>query len=374
MSKRDYYEVLGVAKNAGEDEIKKAYRKAAIKYHPDKNPGDAQAEESFKEAAEAYEVLSNADKRARYDRFGHQGVNMGGGPGGGGGFSMEDIFSQFGDIFNDGSPFEGFFGGRGGGSRQHRGSNLRIRVKVTLEDVANGVEKKLKVTRAVPADGVTYKSCPTCNGTGQINKVTQTFLGQMRMASTCPHCEGSGKVVDRKPPGVDPDGLQRKEEIINIRIPPGVAEGMQINMSGKGNCGRNGGPAGDLLVVVEEEPHEHFRRDGHNILYDLDVSFADAALGAQIDVPALDGKVRIKLDAGTQPGKLLRLKGKGLPVLQSNGKGDLIILVNVHVPTKLSREERDMLEKLRDSSNFKPEETTGRRQGFFERMREFFAE
>ncbi|MFM8492396.1 MAG: molecular chaperone DnaJ [Bacteroidota bacterium] len=375
MSKRDYYEVLGVAKNAGDDEIKKAYRKAAIKYHPDKNPGDAQAEESFKEAAEAYEVLSNADKRARYDRFGHQGMNMGGGPGGGGGFSMEDIFSQFGDIFNDGSPFEGFFGGqRGGGARQNRGSNLRIRVKVTLEDVANGVEKKLKVTRAVPADGVTYKSCPTCNGSGQINKVTQTFLGQMRMASTCPHCEGSGKVVDRKPPGVDPDGLQRKEEIINIRIPPGVAEGMQINMSGKGNCGRNGGPAGDLLVVVEEEAHEHFRRDGHNILYDLDVSFADAALGAQIDVPALEGKVRIKLDAGTQPGKLLRLKGKGLPILQSHGKGDLIILVNVHVPTKLSREEREILEKLRDSSNFKPEETTGRKQGFFERMREFFTE
>jgi molecular chaperone DnaJ len=375
MGKRDYYEVLGVAKNAGDDEIKKAYRKAAIKYHPDKNPGDAQAEESFKEAAEAYEVLSNADKRSRYDRFGHQGVNMGGGPGGGGGFSMEDIFSQFGDIFNDGSPFEGFFGGqRGGSARQHRGSNLRIRVKVTLEDVANGVEKKLKVTRAVPADGVTYKTCPTCNGSGQINKVTQTFLGQMRMASTCPHCEGSGKVVDRKPPGVDPDGLQRKEEIINIHIPPGVAEGMQINMSGKGNCGRNAGPAGDLLVVVEEEAHEHFRRDGHNILYDLDVSFADAALGAQIDVPALDGKVRIKLDAGTQPGKLLRLKGKGLPILQSHGKGDLIILVNVHVPTKLSREEREMLEKLRESSNFKPEETAGKRQSFFERMREYFTE
>lgn len=377
MSKRDYYEVLGVARNASDDEIKKAYRKAAIKYHPDKNPGDAAAEEKFKEAAEAYEVLSNADKRARYDRFGHQGVNNG--PGGGGGFSMDDIFSQFGDIFGDGSPFESFFGGgRGGGggarARANRGTNLRIRVKLTLEEIANGVEKKIKVTKAVAAEGVTYKTCPTCNGAGQVSRITNTILGQMRTTSTCPHCEGSGQIVDRRPAGVDPDGLTRKEEVISINIPAGVAEGMQLTVSGKGNAGRNGGPAGDLIVLVEEEEHPHFRRDGNNIMHDLDISIADAALGAQIDVPTLDGKARIKLDPGTQPGKLLRLKGKGLPSVNSYGRGDLIIYVNVYVPTRLSREEREQMEAFRQSPNFQPGADNAKKSSFYDRMRDFFSE
>lgn len=376
MAKRDYYEVLGLSRNAAEDEIKKAYRKAAIKFHPDKNPGDATAEDKFKEAAEAYEVLSNADKRARYDRFGHQGVNGPGG-GGGGGFSMDDIFSQFGDIFNEGSPFESFFGGGGRGGRQaraNRGTNLRIRVKLTLEEIANGVEKKIKVTKAVAAEGVTYKTCATCGGAGQVSRITNTILGQMRTSSTCPHCEGSGQVVDRRPAGVDPDGLTRKEEVISINIPAGVAEGMQLTVSGKGNAGRNGGPAGDLIVLVEEEDHAHFKRDGNNILYDLDISFVDAALGAQIDVPTLDGKARIKLDPGTQPGKLLRLKGKGLPSVNSYGRGDLIIYVNMYVPTRLNKEEKETLESLREAANFQPGADNAKKSSFFDRMKDFFNE
>lgn len=373
MAKRDYYEVLGVGRQAGEDEIKKAYRKAALQFHPDKNPGDAQAEEKFKEAAEAYEILSNADKRARYDRFGHQGVDQGMG-GGGGGFSMEDIFSQFGDVFSDGSPFEGFFGGGGrGGRRANRGANLRIRVKLTLEEIAKGVEKKVKVTKAVPAEGVTYKACATCNGSGQIQRVTNTILGQMRTASTCPHCEGSGQMVDRRPPGVDPDGLQRKEEVISVQIPAGVVEGMQLSVSGKGNAGRNGGQPGDLIVLVEEEAHQHFKRDGNHILYDLPVSVVQAALGDQIEVPTLDGRARIRLEPGTQPGKLLRLKGKGLPAVNAYGRGDLIIFVNVFVPTKLSKDEKETLEKLAASENFKPTNADNSgKSSFFDRMRDFF--
>jgi molecular chaperone DnaJ len=374
MAKRDYYEVLGVGRQAGEDEIKKAYRKAALQFHPDKNPGDAKAEEKFKEAAEAYEVLSNSDKRARYDRFGHQGVDPSMG-GGGGGFTMEDIFSQFGDVFSEGSPFESFFGGggRGGGRRTNRGANLRIRVKLTLEEIAKGVEKRVKVTKAVPAEGVTYKACATCNGSGQIQRVTNTILGQMRTASTCPHCEGSGQMVDRRPPGVDPDGLQRREEVISVQIPAGVAEGMQLNVTGKGNAGRSGGPPGDLMVVIEEEAHPHFKRDGNHVLYDLPVSLVQAALGDQIEVPTLDGKARIKLEPGTQPGKLLRLKGKGLPAVNAYGRGDLIIFVNVFVPTSLSKDEKETLERLGRSENFKPSAEDGpQRTSFFDRMRDFF--
>jgi len=374
MAKRDYYEVLGVGRQAGEDEIKKAYRKAALQFHPDKNPGDAKAEEKFKEAAEAYEILSNSDKRARYDRFGHQGVDPSMG-GGGGGFSMEDIFSQFGDVFSEGSPFESFFGGggRGGGRRTNRGANLRIRVKLTLEEIAKGVEKRVKVTKAVPAEGVTYKACATCNGSGQIQRVTNTILGQMRTASTCPHCEGSGQMVDRRPPGVDPDGLQRREEVISVQIPAGVAEGMQLNVTGKGNAGRSGGHPGDLMVVIEEEAHPHFKRDGNHVLYDLPVSLVQAALGDQIEVPTLDGKARIKLEPGTQPGKLLRLKGKGLPAVNAYGRGDLIIFVNVFVPTNLSKDEKETLERLGRSENFKPSAEDGpQRTSFFDRMRDFF--
>lgn len=374
MAKRDYYEVLGVDRQAGEDEIKKAYRKAAIKFHPDKNPGDTSAEEKFKEAAEAYEVLSDKDKRARYDRFGHQGVG-GGQYGGGGGPSMEDIFSQFGDIFGEGSPFDSFFGG-GRSSRSRsggiRGTNLRIRVKLTLEEIANGVEKKIKVNKAVAAEGVTFKSCNSCGGQGQVHRITNTILGQMRTTQTCPTCEGSGQVIDKRPAGVDADGLTRREEVITIQIPAGVAEGMQLTVSGKGNAGRNGGPAGDLIVLVEEEEHIDFKRDGNNILYDLEISFSDAALGAQIDVPTLDGKARIKLEPGTQPGKLLRLKGKGLPSVNSYGRGDLIIYVNVYVPSRLSREEKEMLEKLREAPNFKPGADQGKKSSFVDRMRDFF--
>lgn len=374
MAKRDYYEVLGVDRNATDDELKKAYRKAAIKYHPDKNPGDHTAEEKFKEAAEAYEVLSDREKRGRYDRFGHQGV--GGGGFGGGGHSMEDIFSQFGDIFGEGSPFDSFFGGgRGGGggrARAPRGTNLRIRVKLTLEEIANGVEKKIKVTKAVPADGVTFKTCSSCNGMGQVHRVTNTILGQMRTTQTCPTCEGTGQIIDKRPAGVDADGLVRKEEVITIQIPAGVAEGMQLTVSGKGNSGRNGGPAGDLIVLVEEEEHEFFKRDGNNILFDLDINFSDAALGAQVDVPTLDGKARIKLEPGTQPGKLLRLKGKGLPSVNSYGRGDLIIYVNVYVPHRLSREERETLERLREAPNFQPGADDAKKSSFFDRMKDFF--
>jgi molecular chaperone DnaJ len=374
MAKRDYYEILGVDRNATDDELKKAYRKAAIKYHPDKNPGDHTAEEKFKEAAEAYEVLSDREKRSRYDRFGHQGV--GGGGFGGGGHSMEDIFSQFGDIFGEGSPFDSFFGGgRGGGggrARAPRGTNLRIRVKLTLEEIANGVEKKIKVTKAVPADGVTFKTCTSCNGMGQVHRVTNTILGQMRTTQTCPTCEGTGQIIDKRPAGVDADGLARKEEVITIQIPAGVAEGMQLTVSGKGNSGRNGGPAGDLIVLVEEEEHEYFKRDGNNILFDLEINFSDAALGAQVDVPTLDGKARIKLDPGTQPGKLLRLKGKGLPSVNSYGRGDLIIYVNVFVPHRLSREERETLERLREAPNFQPGADDAKKSSFFDRMKDFF--
>jgi molecular chaperone DnaJ len=288
---------------------------------------------------------------------------------------MEDIFSQFGDVFSEGSPFESFFGGggRGGGRRTNRGANLRIRVKLTLEEIAKGVEKRVKVTKAVPAEGVTYKACATCNGSGQIQRVTNTILGQMRTASTCPHCEGSGQMVDRRPPGVDPDGLQRREEVISVQIPAGVAEGMQLNVTGKGNAGRSGGPPGDLMVVIEEEAHPHFKRDGNHVLYDLPVSLVQAALGDQIEVPTLDGKARIKLEPGTQPGKLLRLKGKGLPAVNAYGRGDLIIFVNVFVPTSLSKDEKETLERLGRSENFKPSAEDGpQRTSFFDRMRDFF--
>ncbi len=373
MSKRDYYEVLGVDKNAEAGEIKKAYRKIAIKFHPDKNPGDSGAEEKFKEAAEAYEVLSDNEKRQRYDRFGHQGVNGGFG-GGGGGMNMEDIFSQFGDIFGgSGSPFESFFGGgRGGSSRRGRkGSNLRIKLKLTMEEVANGVEKKIKVNRLISADGVTYKTCTTCQGTGQVRKVVNTMLGQMVSTSTCPTCQGTGKIVDQRPPGVDSSGLQSKEEVIPIKIPAGVSEGMQLSMQGKGNEAPGGGIPGDLLILIEEKEHEWLTREGNNVMYELYISFIDAAMGASVEVPTIDGKVKIKIDAGTQSGKMLRLRGKGIKELDGYGKGDQLIHVNVWTPQQLSRDEKQKLESLRKSENFKPDPGKSEK-GFFEKMREFF--
>lgn len=369
MAKRDYYEVLGISKSASADEIKKAYRKLAIQYHPDKNPDNPEAEEKFKEAAEAYEVLSNPEKKQRYDQFGHQGL---GGNGGfsGGGMNMEDIFSQFGDIFGGGGGFSSFFGGGGGGRRTKKGTNLRVKLKLNLQEIANGVEKKIKVKRHVIAPGVTFKSCSTCQGSGQIKKVVNTMLGQMVSASTCGVCGGSGQIVDKKPAEADSRGLIIKEEVISINIPGGVAEGMQLSMSGKGNE-IPGGIPGDLLIVIEEVEDNTLQRDGNNVIYDLYISFLDAALGASVEVPTIDGKVKIKIDPGTQSGKMLRLKGKGIKDINGYTKGDQLIMVNVWTPTQLSKEERQTLEALRDSENFKPD--PGRQdKSFFDKMKEFF--
>ncbi|MEN2281939.1 molecular chaperone DnaJ [Algoriphagus sp. SE2] len=370
MAKRDYYEVLGISKSASSEEIKKAYRKMAIKYHPDKNPNNPEAEEKFKEAAEAYEVLSNPDKRQRYDQFGHQGVSGNGGFGGGG-MNMDDIFSQFGDIFGGGG-FGSFFGGAGGGGgrRTRKGTNLRVKLKLSLAEVANGVEKKIKVKRHVVAGGVTFKNCSTCQGSGQIKKVVNTMLGQMVSASTCSVCGGSGQIVDKKPAEADARGLIIKEEVISINIPGGVAEGMQLSMSGKGNE-IPGGIAGDLLIVIEEIEDKILQRDGNNVIYDLFISFVDAALGSSIEVPTIDGKVKIKIDPGTQSGKMLRLKGKGIKDINGYSKGDQLIMVNVWTPTQLSREERESLENLRESSNFKPDPGKSDKS-FFDKMKEFF--
>lgn len=372
MAKRDYYEILGVSKSASNDEIKKAYRKIAIKYHPDKNPDNPEAEEKFKEAAEAYEVLSDTTKRQNYDRFGHEGVRGAGGFSGGG-MSMDDIFSQFGDIFGGHNPFESFFGGGGSTRRSsgRRGSNLRIKIKLTLEEIAHGTEKKIKVNRLVVADGVTYKDCSTCNGTGQIRKVVNTMLGQMVSASTCHTCNGSGKILDKRPPGVDNSGLMQKEEVIEIKIPGGVEDGMQLSMSGKGNYGPNGGPPGDLLILIEEKPDEVLKREGNNVIFDLHLNFVDAVLGTTTEVPTIDGKVKIKIEPGTQSGRILRLRGKGIKDLNGYGAGDQLIHVNIWTPQQVSREEQITLEKLRMSPNFTPKPDKNERS-FFDRMKEFF--
>ncbi len=372
MAKRDYYDVLGVSKSASKDEIKKAYRKMAIKYHPDKNPDDKESEEKFKEAAEAYEVLSNDEKRQRYDQFGHQGV---GGAGGfsGGGMNMEDIFSQFGDIFggSGGSPFDSFFGGgRSGGRRTRKGTNLRIKLKLTLREIAEGVEKKIKVNRLVVDPNTSFKNCSSCNGTGQVRKVMNTMLGQMVSTTTCPTCGGAGQMVDKRGTGTDSMGMSRKEEIISIKIPQGVAEGMQLSMSGKGNEVPGGVP-GDLLIVVEEATDEQLKRDGNNIIYELFISFIDAALGTTVEVPTISGKAKIKIESGTQSGKILRLRGKGIRDVDGYGIGDQLIHVNVWTPKTLTNEETSLLEGLRGSENFEPNPSKNEK-GFFENMREFF--
>ena len=374
MSKRDYYEVLGVSTSASEAEIKKAYRKMAIKYHPDKNPDDASAEDKFKEAAEAYEVLSSAEKKQRYDQFGHQGVGGAAGGGfGGGGMNMDDIFSQFGDIFGGGGGggFGGFAGGGGRRQRVRKGSNLRVRVKMSLEDIANGVEKKIKVTKLVNAEGVTTKTCSQCNGSGQVTRIANTILGQMQTSSPCNTCGGDGKMIDQKPEGANADGLIKKEEVITIDIPGGVEDGMQLSVTGKGNAGPKDGISGDLIVLIEEIPHEKIKRDGTNLLYDLYLNFVDAAIGSDMEIPTIDGKVKIKIEAGTQSGKVLRLKGKGIPNIQGYGKGDFLIYVNVWTPQKLSKDEKATLEKLKGSENFKPNPTSSDK-GFFDRMKDYF--
>ncbi|MDA9554734.1 molecular chaperone DnaJ [Pelobium sp.] len=387
MSKRDYYDILGVSKSASADEIKKAYRKLAIKYHPDKNPDDKAAEDKFKEAAEAYEVLSNPEKKQRYDQFGHAGSQAGFGGGyGGGGMNMEDIFSQFGDIFGGGggSPFDSFFGGGGqssrGGRRVQRGTNLRIKVKLTLEEIANGVEKKIKVNKQVicnTCDGTgakdknSFSTCKTCGGSGAVRRVTNTILGQMQTTSTCPTCNGEGSTISSKCNTCHGDGVTRGEETISINIPAGVSEGMQLSMSGKGNAAPRGGVPGDLIILVEEIPHESLKREGINVIYDLHVSFIDATLGSNVEVPTIDGKARIKLDPGTQGGKILRLKGKGIPEVNSYHKGDQLIQINIWTPKILNNEERELLEKLRESPNFKPNPGKNEKS-FFDRMKEYF--
>ncbi|MFY0626414.1 MAG: molecular chaperone DnaJ [Reichenbachiella sp.] len=374
MAKRDYYEVLGVSKSASGDEIKKAYRKLAIKYHPDKNPDDKEAEEKFKEAAEAYEVLSDAKKKQRYDQFGHAGMGGASQGFGGGGMSMDDIFSQFGDIFGGGggSPFDSFFGGGGGrGSRRKKGTNLRIKLKLTLDDIAHGVEKKIKVNRLVVAEGVTFRTCPQCQGSGQVQKVVNTMLGQMVSASTCPACIGAGQTIDKKPSGVDSSGLTYKDEVISVKIPAGVTEGMQLSMSSKGNEAPGGGAPGDLLIVIEEIDDDVLKREGNNVVFDLYLNFVDAVLGTSIEVPTIDGKVKIKIDQGTQSGKILRLRGKGIKDINGYGTGDQLIHVNVWTPKTLTKEEKSTLEGLRDSENFAPSPAKGEK-GFFERMKEFF--
>ncbi|MBL0097011.1 MAG: molecular chaperone DnaJ [Bacteroidetes bacterium] len=386
MSKRDYYEVLGVAKGASEAEIKKAYRQMALKFHPDKNPGDKAAEDKFKEAAEAYEVLSNPEKKSRYDQFGHNGVGGAAGFGGGQSMNMEDIFSQFGDIFGGGNPFESFFGGGGGGGRGgrrtvNRGTNLRIKVKLTLEEIAKGAEKKIKVNKQIScqtcggsgaqAGTGAFSTCNMCKGSGQIRRVTNSFLGQMQTITTCPTCNGEGQTITNKCKACTGSGLQQGEEIISINIPPGVAEGMQLTVSGKGNAAERGGIPGDLLIVVEEIPHPQLQRDGDHLIYDLYISFADAALGVAIEVPTLEGKAKIKIEPGTQGGKVLRLKGKGVPALNSYTRGDLLVNINVWTPQQLSTEEKKTMEKLRESENFKPKPGKGDKS-FFERMKEYF--
>jgi len=374
MAKRDFYEILGIDRKADEGEIKKAYRKLALKYHPDKNPGDSAAEDKFKEAAEAYEVLSDSSKRAQYDRFGHDGVRGAAGGGQGfGGMNMEDIFSQFGDIFGGGFAGAGGFGGGGGGRRvRMKGANLRIKVKLTLEEIAEGVEKKVKVFRQVQAAGAEFSECATCKGTGQIRRVTNTILGQMQTASTCPQCHGSGQSLRKRPSGSDEFGMVREEAIVDVRIPAGVQEGMQLSIQGEGNAGPNGGVPGDLLVVIEEVPHEHLQRNGKNLHFDLYIPFTDAALGASAEVPLVSGKAKIKVDPGTQSGRIVRLRGKGLPAVDSYGNGDLLVNINVWTPQKLSSDERAILEKLRDSANFQPA-ADHQERGFFDKVRDMFA-
>ncbi|MDC6367384.1 MULTISPECIES: molecular chaperone DnaJ [Flavobacteriaceae] len=371
--KEDYYEILGVSKGASAAEIKKAYRKKAIEYHPDKNPGDAKAEEMFKKAAEAYEILSDPDKRAKYDQFGHAAFEGGAGFGGGG-MNMDDIFSQFGDIFGSafGGGFSGFGGFGGGGQRRVKGSNLRIRVKLTLEEIANGVEKKVKVRRKIQADGVTYKTCPTCNGTGQITKITNTILGRMQTATTCTTCGGSGQTIDKKPSGADAQGFIVQEETVSIKIPPGVEDGMQLKVSGKGNAAPGNGIAGDLLVAIETVEHETLKREGDNLHYDLYISISEAVLGSSKEIDAVGGKVRIKLEPGIQSGKILRLRGKGISSLNGYGSGDLLVHVNVWTPKTLSREQKEFFERMQTDENFipKPEKSD---KSFFEKVKDMFS-
>ena len=372
MSKKDYYETLNLSKNSSESEIKKAYRKLAIKYHPDKNPGNSAAEQSFKEAAEAYEVLSNQQKRQQYDQFGHAAFEGGQGFGGrGGGMSMDDIFDHFGDIFGSSFGGGGGFGRGGGGKRVRKGSNLRVKLRLSLEDIVNGVQKKIKVNKLVAASGVEFTSCSSCRGTGQVTRVTNTILGAMQTASTCPNCKGSGQMISKRPAGVDATGLEKKETIIEIEIPAGVEEGMQLSMQGKGNEAPGGGVAGDLIIAIEEIEHEHLVRNGSDLLYQLGITFSDAVIGKTIEIPMVSGKAKIKIPSGTQSGKNLRLRSKGIPDVNGYGRGDMIVNIQVFTPQKISKEEKELLLKLNESDNFKPK--VNQTKNFFDRMKNRFA-
>ena len=370
--KEDYYEILGVSKSASDSEIKKAYRKKAIKYHPDKNPGDSQAEENFKKAAEAYEVLGNKDKRSKYDQFGHSAFDGSGGFGGAG-MNMDDIFSQFGDIF--GSAFgggSGFGGFGGGGSRVSKGSNLRIRVQLELSEVVLGAEKKIKVKRKIKADGVTYKTCSTCNGSGQVTRITNTILGRMQSSTTCPSCGGSGQVVSNRPSNADSNGLILKEETVLVKIPAGVEDGMQLKVSGKGNDSAGNGIAGDLIVLISEKEHDTLKREGNNLHFDLYISISEAVLGVSKEIETVTGNVRIKLESGIQSGKILRLRGKGLSSINSYGNGDLLVHVNVWTPKTLNKEQRLFFNQMKENENFIPSPEKGEKS-FFEKVKDMFS-
>ncbi|MGZ5252793.1 MAG: molecular chaperone DnaJ [Flavitalea sp.] len=386
MSKRDYYEILGVSKDSSADDIKKAYRKVAMQFHPDRNPGDKAAEDKFKEAAEAYEVLSDADKRAQYDRFGHAGMSSNG-RGFSGNPNMEDIFSQFGDIFGE-DIFGSFFGGGGGGGRRGgqrargtRGSNLRIKIKLTYEEIAKGVTKQVKVKKYIACttcggsgakDKNSVQTCGTCGGSGQVRRVSNTFLGQMQTVTTCPTCNGEGTSITHKCGACKGEGRVYGEEMVELNIPAGVQEGMQLSVGGKGNAGERGGSAGDLIVLIEEEPHKELHRDGINVVFELHISFPDAVFGTQIEIPTIDGRAKIKIPAGTQSGKIFRLKGKGFPAVNSYEKGDQLIFVNIWTPQHVSSDEKAQLEKMNDSQNFKPQPEKSDKT-FFDRVREMFS-
>lgn len=387
-TKRDFYEVLGISKTASPDEIKKAYRKVAMQYHPDRNPGDKPSEEKFKEAAEAYEILNDPDKKSQYDRFGHNAFSNGGrgAAHGGAGMNMDDIFSQFGDIFGD-EGFGGFFGGNGGRSRGGgrergtRGSNLRVKLKLNFEEIAKGANKTIKVKKHVKCatchgsgakDKTSVQNCTGCGGTGQVRRVQNTFLGQMQTVTTCPTCHGEGTTITSKCNNCKGEGRVYGEETVNIDIPAGVQEGMQLSISGKGNAGERGGSPGDLIVLIEEEAHPQLHRDGLNVAFDLHISFPDAVFGTQIEVPTIDGRAKIKIPPGTQSGKIFRLKGKGFPQVNSYEKGDQLIQVNIWTPQNVSGDERDMLERMQESENFEPKPDKNEKS-FFDKVRDMFS-
>lgn len=389
MAKRDYYEILGVDKSADKTAIKKAYRKKAMEFHPDRNPDNPASEAKFKEAAEAYDVLSDPDKKARYDRFGHQGMGQGGGGGGfqGGSYTMEDIFEQFGDVFGGGggSGFESFFGGGRAQSRSggKKGSNLHIKVELSLEEIAKGITKKIKVKKAITCnscqgsgakDANSVSTCGTCRGSGYVKQVRSTFLGQMQTTVACPSCQGAGKTITAKCGSCHGTGTKLDFEVISIDIPAGVSDEMQLSLRGKGNAGQNGGPSGDLLMTIKQKPHQFFRREGNHVIYDLHLSYADVALGCSVEVPTLTGKAKIKIDEGTTAGKILRLRGKGFPSVQSYETGDQLVVVNIWSPKKLTKEEKDLLKKMQKMPNFNPPNDSKAKSGhgFFDKLENLF--